>query len=285
MKKTLSCLSIWLIVCTLSTQAFAQKSGKFYAFTTKGTNKKAKVVYNSSRDRFEIRLKGMRSFTYDFKRETEVTNYKGSEKLPFKAYYGSGDMFYYPDGSILICSAQGNKRVNCDKIAFVEKDQTKKAGVVFLSQDKGKVEAMNKEKITKMVVEALQSTCKIRRAIDLKDIAKMELPKEGMKNAKLLAKSMDATKAFLKRRHWKEVVVGGYLFSKEWKVIRNKNTGIILGRRFYMVGLMKKGAQCKFGYFTIRQNFNGSTFNEPFCEAHSRIYEVTCDKMQKKMGK
>mgnify|MGYP001091890853 CR=1 len=237
MKKTLSYLFISIVACMFITPAFAQKSGKFYAFTTKGTSKKAKVQYNASKDQFEIRLRGSRSFTYYFKREREATNYKGNLTLPFKAYYGSGDMYYYPDGSILLCSAQGNKRVNCDKIAFVEKDQTKKAGVVFLSQDKGKVAAMNKEKAIKMVVDALQKTCKIRRAIDLKDIAKMELPKEGMKNAKLLAKSMEATKVFLKRKRWEEVLVGGYLYSKEWKVIRNKNTGIILGRRFFMVGL------------------------------------------------
>jgi len=285
MKKTLKYFCLWVVLCAFSNQVFAQKSGKFYAFTTKGTNKKAKVQYDAGKGRFEVKLRGMKAFTYNFKRNTEIANFKGGPDLPFKVYYGSGALYYYSDGSMLICDLQGNKRVGCDQIKFEPKDQNDKAGVVFLSADKNKVAAMTKEKAQKMVVEALQSTCKVLRAIDLKDIAKMELPKEGMKNPKLLAKSIDAAKAYIKKRRWKEVIVGGYFYSKDWKAVRNKYSSVVIGRRFYVVALMKKGSQCKFGYFTIRQNSNGKNFGEPFCEAQSRIYEVTCDKMSKKLGK
>ncbi|EAY29602.1 hypothetical protein [Microscilla marina] len=274
MKKALIYLSICITLLAFNSNLFAQKSGKFYAFASKRKVKRAKVKYNTQKDVVEVKLAGV---NYVFKRE-RVKNLKE------KVYSAANKRMFYleDDGSWIIT---GNLRTNPScKIKYSEKSYS--FGIAYLSTDKAKVSSMNKEKGVKIVEEAYAKLCQAYRVIEEAKIAKVPLPEEGMKNAKLLPEAIKVSKRWIAGKRWKEKIIGGYFFSKEWNTIRHKRSGRVLGRRVRLIGLMKMpDGRCKFGHFFIRQNFNGTKYGVTFCEANSRVFEVSCDKVQAKIGK
>lgn len=274
MKTLLRYSLLCAILLTFNSNVFAQKSGKFYAFASKKKVKRARVKYDAQKDVAEVRLAGVK---YQFKRE----RVKG---LKEKVYTASNKkMFYLEDegGWMITGSLRTNPACN---IKYGEKSYS--FGIAYLSADKSKATAMDKEKGIKIVEKYYTKLCRAYRVIEEAEIAKVPLPEEGMKNAKLLPEAIKVSKRWIAGKRWKERIIGGYFFSKEWNTIRHKRSGRILGRRVRLIGLMKMpDGRCKFGHFFIRQNYNGSKYGITFCEANSRVFEVSCAKVQAKLGK
>lgn len=279
MKKILICLSAFLMFSTLSHSLIAQKSGKYYSFSTERRVGKVKVKYNEKDNMLELKS-GRLSVSLYRDRTKTYKAYKG--KMYYREGSNSRRVFVMDDGSLLVTDYMyASDAGNCQ----VKYNQKKDHAIIYLSLDKAKTSAMTKEKAIKMFEDVFSDVCKAYRVYQELRLAKVQLPAEGMKKPTLLPKAIEVAKKWIAGRRWKEKIIGGYFYSKEWNTIRHKRSGTILGRRARLIGLMKMpDGRCKFGHFMLRQNFNGSKYGVTFCEANSRVFEVSCSKVKAKLG-
>lgn len=153
---------------------------------------------------------------------------------------------------------------------------------VLMAKDPKRMEELmsDLEKVKAMTTEAVVKDCvhwNIYRE------AKNPMPEKSIKDAALQADLTNCVRKGAAGRGWKEEIVYAYPISKEWATLRNKNTGIIVGREIAVVAVMKTDAgRCKWETVYVRQNYNGSAYGNSYFHANSqRIYPIDCEKAMK----
>ena len=280
MKTTFIYALLSLVLLGFGNEAFAQTSGKFYTFSTGKKVRKVKVQYESAKDR--LTLSG------GVKQQMGRRRIKGKYTFKYKVYDGKRKtMFLLEGGDWLFAniSRPSSKEVNGTKVTYKE---AKHGDVVYLSTDKNKAKAMTKEKAIQLFEDAFSDIERVYNAKKMERVAKTQLPKEQMKDPKLLKISLAAAERFMRSQGWKETLKGGYIFDKKWNIIRNKYSGIVVARSIRVVGLVTRGSKCFFTYFFIRQKRStGNKFDEDrtVCRGSSGIDQITCDKLTNKLRK
>ncbi len=276
MKQILNGLAVCLTLFICSQKLVAQKSGKYYGFSVKGSKVskgKVKVNYNESNGRLNLK-QGRYSMELYTDRTKTYKFYK--EKMFYREGSNSARVFMLDNGDLLMTNYNHSTATDDCKVTYNPK---KDGTVMYLSMDKSKTSAVNKEKAIELFQKYHGKLCRAYKTYMDSRLAGVKLPPEGMKNNKLLAEATKAAKDFMKKRGWKETMVSSYIFSKEWYTIRHKSSGRILGRSLRLIGLLKLGGRCSFGHFFIRQNYNGQKYGVTFCNANSRTVQVSCQKI------
>ena len=274
MKKTFIYALLGLLA--LGNTSFAQTSGKYYAFSTGKKVRKVKMKYEKSYDRMIL--------SGGIKQRMGRRRISGGYTFKWKTYDGKKTTMFLLEGGDWLFTQY--LHVNSEDGPMI-KYKAKYGDVVYLSIDKNKVKAMTKEKAIKLFEEAQSNVKQVYLAKSNARIAKTQLPKENLKDPELLKLSLAAAKRFMKAQRWKETLKGGYIFDKKWNMIRNKYTSIVIARRIRVIGLVTRGSKCFFTYFFIQQKRNGSKFDEDstVCLGSSGIDQITCDKLNGKLGK
>lgn len=86
------------------------------------------------------------------------------------------------------------------------------------------------------------------------------LPAETFKDAKIAQESLSFAKADAAKNHPKESVQYTYIAGKEWNIIRDKSTGVILKRTLRVIVVVKIGDQCAFENASITQKYDGANY-------------------------
>ena len=87
-----------------------------------------------------------------------------------------------------------------------------------------------------------------------------------------------------KKDRWKATIEAAYVDDKEWAIFTHNLTGRILSRQIGCVMIEKKDGKCKWRHFTVKQQYNGSGYNDtPYVNNYSTAYyyAVDCDKASK----
>jgi len=277
MKTTFAYLIICLSLFTFSDQLIAQESGKYYAFSTDSKRiRKVKVEYDQKDKSLDLST-GRSSLELYIDHTVTYKAYKGT--MFYREGSNAKRAFLLEDGSFLLTEKDYSKASGDCKVTYNKaKDKT----IIYLAKDKAKASAMNKEKAIKLFEQYFSKVCEAYKAYEEARLSGTKLPAEGMKNKKLLPEATKAAQMYMKRKRWRETLVGSYFYSREWNTIRNKNTGRILGRRLRLIGLLSYKGRCSFGHFFIRQDYDGAKYGVTYCEANSRTTRVSCKKVAAK---
>lgn len=277
MKTTFIYALLSLVLLGFGNEAFAQTSGKFYTFSTGKKVRKVKLQYESAKDR--LTLSG------GLKQQMRRRRINKKYTFKYKKYDGNSYTMFLLDGGDWLLTRKVNLyKVDGPKVTY----QAKYGDVVYLSTDKAKAKAMTKEKAIQLFEDAFSNVKQKYIAKKMAEVAKTQLPKEQMKDPKLLKISLAAAERFMRSQGWKETLKGGYIFDKKWNIIRNKYSGIVVARSIRVVGLVTRGSKCFFTYFFIRQKRStGNKFDEDrtVCRGSSGIDQITCDKLTNKLRK
>lgn len=153
---------------------------------------------------------------------------------------------------------------------------------VLLGKDPKRVEELmnDPDKVKTLTIDAYIKDC---IHWNVYHEAKNPMPEKGIQDAALQADLTDCVRKGAAKRTWKEEILYAYPISKEWATLRNKNTGVIIGREIAVVAVMKSDAgHCKWETVYVRQNYNGSAYGNSYFHANSqRIYPVDCEKAMK----
>ncbi len=271
MKKTIAYLCVCLSLFTFSGKLAAQKSGKYYAFSSDEKRiRKVKVTYNDG----VLVMKSGR---------VSIKLYKDNTKT-YKAYKGT--MFYVEgssaaraflleDGSLLVTRYNYSQASDDCQVKYNEK---KDKSISYLAMDKAKASAMNKDKAIKLFEQYFSKVCEAYQVYQDAELAGVELPAEGMKNTKLLVEATKVIQSYITRRSNTYTVVRSYFYSKEWNEIRHKYSDRVMARRVRVIGVIKGKGECYFVHYYIRQNLKGTKYGPMFCEGNSRSTQVSCKK-------
>lgn len=99
------------------------------------------------------------------------------------------------------------------------------------------------------------------------EIKNRRLPKKGLRNNRLEAEALLASKNWAKQNGWNETVVKTYFTGVHWNLYRHTVTGTLLGRKISGIMVLKRtDGKCSFHYSTFTQEYNGSGYQHVFVE-------------------
>lgn len=113
------------------------------------------------------------------------------------------------------------------------------------------------------------------------DASTGSLPAEYFKDAKLNAEALAFAKASAAKNHPNEQVQYIYIGAKDWNIIRNKSTGIIIKRTMSFVVVVKIGAKCAYEYGSIEQLYDGSAYGKSLWNDAGAPQYIDCAGMNK----
>ena len=113
------------------------------------------------------------------------------------------------------------------------------------------------------------------------DAATGSLPAEYFKDATLNGEALAFAKASAAKDHPNEQVQYTYIGSKDWNIIRNKSTGIIIKRTVSVVVVVKIGAKCAYEYGSIEQLYDGSAYGKSLWKGAGAPQYIDCAGLNK----
>ncbi len=159
-------------------------------------------------------------------------------------------------------------KLDCSQPSFQEKENGRYA---IIGKNKDRVlELMNNSELMKsLAMQAVVSDCETMNAIEA---AKKPMPAPGMSDPKLAAEITEVVKAHAAVAKWPQTVVYAYPKNKEWDIIRNTNTGIIVGRSLRAIVVLKTtSGKCQWEEVSIRQNYDGANYGSSFWNGNTAI--------------
>jgi len=120
-------------------------------------------------------------------------------------------------------------------------------------------------------------------AFNKKRIANKRMPKAVVRDAKLEAIFKEAFVNECKASKWDTTPLKINIVDRDWTIVRNKITGVIIGRKRYAAIALKdnKKGECRLVDFHIYQQYNGSGYNA-FAKGTSTVStEILCENINK----
>lgn len=113
------------------------------------------------------------------------------------------------------------------------------------------------------------------------DASTGSLPAEYFKDAKLNAEALAFAKASAAKNHPNEQVQYTYIGAKDWNIMRNKTTGIIVKRTMSFIVVVKIGTKCAYEFASIEQLYDGSAYGKSLWKDAGAPQYIDCAGMNK----
>lgn len=202
---------------------------------------------------------------------------------------GGSETYVYMDeySKLIGVEVYTNKRTHLEEYVFVEKPGVllwlKYKGSGLGGQLFGAHDYYNMFAIDKQVTRALANSESQQKELDdkiaewskiIKDaedkkriekernkIENERLPKQGLANKTLEAQALVTAKNWAFNYKWKETITKTYFTSSDWTIVRNKLTGIQIGREIRGVIVMARpDGLCSYHHCIFGQEYDGSNY-------------------------
>lgn len=174
-------------------------------------------------------------------------------------------------------------RLDCSEPYINEKkDAEGNLKFMLLGKDKERIAYLlsHPEELVELGKEAYVKVCEQFNAIKAAD---QPMPAPGMNDTKLNAEITQVVKAHAATAKWPQTVVYAYAKNKEWDIIRNKNTGIIVGRSLRAIVVLKTSSgKCQWEEILIKQAYDGANYGSSYWGGNTAIIvPVDCTEAMK----
>lgn len=114
-----------------------------------------------------------------------------------------------------------------------------------------------------------------------KRIAQAQLPQENQTFASFNAAFLAAAKVRATAENWQETLLKAYATGHDWQILRNKLTGIQIGRQISSIIVMRrKDGLCSYQHVHFHQQANGKDYQKPSLHSiDSGQHKLACSKI------
>ncbi len=194
---------------------------------------------------------------YEYFTHTETTDLQGNSLLGEDRLTSFEGTVYEAEPGILLIVGEGQNNLSFMK----DIDYAKKFGVIAILY-----KAEKAEQVKKYTNDYCWDVIKeLNAKIDAAGYATNEtLPVEALKDPKIKDESFKFAKEDAAKNHPKEQVQYTYIASKEWNIIRDKQSGVIVKRSLRIIVVVKMGENCAYENASIYQNYDGSSYGPSY---------------------